>query len=130
MTASERLLWGTLRAGRLVGEKFRRQVVLGPYVLDFYHHAARLAIEIDGDSHADRGDYDRDRQNWLQAQGLRVLRFSNDDVLKDLDVVLEAILLAVRVPASEDRPSPGSSEVRRPSPGPAGRPLPGGEGLP
>ena len=94
MTAPERRLWYALRDHRLNGSKFRRQVVVGPYIVDFHNHSARLVIELDGDSHAERGAYDHDRQAWLKAQGFRVLRFSNDDVLNHIDGVLEAIILA------------------------------------
>ncbi|WP_165068222.1 endonuclease domain-containing protein [Paludisphaera rhizosphaerae] len=94
-TAPERLLWQVLRGGRLRGTKFRRQVVIEPYVVDFFCHESRLAVEVDGESHADRGEADLTRQRWLEAQGIRVLRVGNDDVLKDMETVVEAILLAL-----------------------------------
>ena len=96
MTMPERRLWYALRDHRLEGLKFRRQVVIGRYIVDFHSRAANLVIEPDGDSHADRGAFDEQRQTWLESQGLRVLRFSNDDVLKNLEDVLETILRAAR----------------------------------
>jgi very-short-patch-repair endonuclease len=95
MTGPECRLWYALRDRRVVGSKFRRQVVIGPYIVDFYNHAARLVVELDGDSHADRGASDRAREAWLEAQGLRVIRISNDDVLHDLEGAVEGIANAL-----------------------------------
>ena len=91
MTGPERLIWYALRDRRLAGWKFRRQVVIGPYIVDFYSHAASLLLEIDGDSHADRGASDRGREAWLEGLGLRVVRISNDEVLHGLEGVVEGI---------------------------------------
>ncbi len=91
-TFPERLLWGRLRAGRLAGIKFRRQHTIESFVVDFYCHEARLVIELDGDSHIGRGQYDAERSRILERLGVRVLRIGNDDVLKDLKAVLEMIL--------------------------------------
>jgi very-short-patch-repair endonuclease len=91
-TFPERLLWGRLRAGRLAGFKFRRQHAVGPYILDFYCHERLLALELDGDSHAGRAQYDSARTEYLMLVRIRVLRIANDDVLGDLDAVTELIL--------------------------------------
>jgi very-short-patch-repair endonuclease len=91
-TFPERLLWGRLRAGRLAGNKFRRQHPIEAFVVDFYCHEARLAIELDGDSHAGRAAYDAQRTAALARSGIRVARVANDDVLRSLDAVLEMIL--------------------------------------
>jgi very-short-patch-repair endonuclease len=91
MTGPERILWSELRDRRFAGWKFRRQVPLGPYVVDFYCHNLRLIIEIDGDSHIDRFQQDQAREDWLRLQGYSILRSSNDDVLKDLDNILAAL---------------------------------------
>jgi very-short-patch-repair endonuclease len=93
MSLPEGLLWQELRR-RPGGYKFRRQHPFGPYVLDFYCAAARLAIEVDGISH-DMGDNparDERRDTWLKAQGLHVIRFAADDVLGDVNDVLGMIL--------------------------------------
>ncbi len=94
-TFPERLLWGRLRARRLAGLKFRRQYPIGDFIVDLYCHDARLAIELDGDSHIERAKYDEGRTAALTKMGVHVLRVLNDDVLKDLDAVLAAILRAV-----------------------------------
>jgi very-short-patch-repair endonuclease len=95
LTIPEQRLWQALRDRRLSGVKFRRQVVLGAYVVDFFQSTHRLVIEIDGASHMDRGEYDRMRQTWLEGQGYHVIRVSNDEILFELDRVLDAVLLAL-----------------------------------
>ena len=93
-TFPERLLWSRLRAGRLFGLKFRRQHPVGPYVVDFFNREHRLAIELDGDSHSGRADYDAHRQGKIEGIGIKFLRVSNDDVITNIDGVLTAIALA------------------------------------
>ncbi len=92
-TQAERKLWAELRDGRFFGYKFRRQHGIGPYIVDFFCHELRLVIEVDGDSHFMDGaaEYDRVRQRWLENLNLRVVRFTNDDVLKNLDEVLNSL---------------------------------------
>lgn len=92
LTAPERRLWNALRAGR-IGVKFQRQVVLAPYVVDFAARSERLVVELDGDTHAGREAYDSARTSALQARGYRVLRFTNADVMGNLDGVVRAILI-------------------------------------
>ncbi|MBS0208133.1 MAG: endonuclease domain-containing protein [Planctomycetes bacterium] len=107
-TIPERLLWSHLRRGQLGGLKFRRQFAIGPYFIDFYCHESRLAIELDGDSHVGRAEYDQQRTVAVEAKGIRELRIANDDVLQELDSVLEGILLACgRRPDELPRPSSG-----------------------
>jgi very-short-patch-repair endonuclease len=91
-TDAERELWFHLRAGRLAGLKFRRQHPVPPYVCDFFCDSARLVVELDGSQHS--AELDRSRTAFLEAQGLRVLRFWNDEVLKSTTTVLAAILTA------------------------------------
>jgi very-short-patch-repair endonuclease len=91
-TFPERLLWSKLRARRLGGIKFRRQVPIGDVIVDFYCDDAKFAIELDGDSHIERGKYDQGRTKELTRLHIRVMRVLNDDVLKDLDAVLAGIL--------------------------------------
>ena len=94
MTDAERLLWQHLRAHRLNGQKFRRQQPIGPYIVDFVHLGARLVIEADGGQH--NGDAaDQERDDWLKAEGYRVMRFWNNDILQSTDAVLEEIFKAV-----------------------------------
>jgi very-short-patch-repair endonuclease len=95
-TFPERVLWSLLRDRRLCGAKFRRQHPIGPYVVDFFCKSHGLVIELDGDSHADRGSDDRKRQDYLEsAAGLRVLRLGNDDVLRDRESVILSVLRAL-----------------------------------
>ncbi|MFY8135737.1 MAG: endonuclease domain-containing protein [Aquimonas sp.] len=101
LTDAERVLWGHLRAHRFQGQKFRRQQPLGPYILDFVHFGARLVIEADGGQHAE-SKRDAVRDAWLAREGFRVLRFWNDQILRETEAVLEAILQALGEPA----PSP------------------------
>lgn len=96
MTQPERELWIALRGKRLRGVKFARQVVIGPYIVDFVARTARLVIEVDGDSHADRGR-DTTRTAWLEKEGYRVLRFANGDVMSNMEGVLITIQAALAV---------------------------------
>jgi very-short-patch-repair endonuclease len=93
-TDSERLLWSMLRAHRFAAFKFRRQHVIAPYIVDFVCLDRRLVVEADGSQHAGSpGDAARDL--FLQAQGFRVLRFWNNDVLARREAVAETILAAL-----------------------------------
>ncbi|MCS6937071.1 MAG: DUF559 domain-containing protein [Candidatus Bipolaricaulota bacterium] len=93
LTPAEAKLWRRLRCRRS-SFKFRRQHPLGPFIVDFYCPSAKIVIEIDGDSHALQERYDRERTDWLNARGYRVLRFDNRDVLQNIDGVLTQILEA------------------------------------
>ena len=101
-TDAESLVWMLLRDRRLGGYKFRRQYPVTPYILDFYCHEARLAIEVDGGQHADSRRYDSTRDAFLTAQGIQVLRFWNNQVFAETEAVLEAIWQALQIRA----PSP------------------------
>ena len=92
-TDAERLLWQVLRGRNLKGFKFRRQHPVGGYILDFYCHAAHLAIELDGGGHNsdDQKLYDEERTKVMNGAGIKVIRFWNHDVLNSLEAVLEDI---------------------------------------
>lgn len=90
MTDAERKLWQKLRASQL-GVKFRRQTPMGNYVVDFYCHACRLVVELDGSQHLEQVAYDEQRTIYLNNLGLTVLRFWNNEVLLNTDGVLERI---------------------------------------
>ena len=85
MTKPEVVLWMHLREDKLGGLRFRRQHAIGPYILDFYCASAKLCIEIDGSIHSwpDAMAHDERRTAWLEAQGIRVLRFAASDVMTD-----------------------------------------------
>lgn len=94
-TDAEKHLWYNLRANRL-GFKFKRQVPMGTYIVDFVCLEKRLIIELDGGQHLDNQAYDLKRTDWLQLQGFKVIRFWNHDVLQQTTSVLEVILQALR----------------------------------
>ncbi|MBS0246339.1 MAG: endonuclease domain-containing protein [Proteobacteria bacterium] len=94
MTDAERRLWYRLRAHRLNGCKFKRQVPVGPYVVDFASLERKLIIEVDGGQHA-QSEADGRRDTFLRGQGYRVIRFWNNDVLRQTDSVLEEIVAAI-----------------------------------
>jgi very-short-patch-repair endonuclease len=93
-TDAEKLLWSILRSRQLLGLKFRRQQPIGPYILDFYCHDYKLSIELDGGQHYtnDGQKGDEDRAVSLAQRGIRILRFSNLDVLKNLEAVMLRIV--------------------------------------
>ena len=93
-TDAEKHLWYYLRANRL-GFKFRRQVPIGQYIVDFICLEKRLIIELDGSQHMDNQTYDGARNNWLMAHGFKVLRFWNHDVFQQTSSVLEVIMAAL-----------------------------------
>ena len=90
-TIAEDRLWYYIRAHRFMGMKFKRQIPFGSYIVDFYCHAYKLVIEVDGGQHQDNVDYDRRRDSWLKEQGFMVLRFWNNDVILRTESVLESI---------------------------------------
>ncbi len=95
-TEAEKLLWSHLRRHQMLGYQFRRQEPMGKYVVDFVCYQRRLVIELDGGQHQEQTNYDDDRTRWLEHRGFRVVRFWNDDVLKETDGVLDVILLALQ----------------------------------
>ena len=90
-TDAEARLWYFLKSRHLGGFKFRRQHSVGPYILDFYCPSAGLAVELDGSQHGNQLAYDERRTAFLAGEGIRVVRFTNDHVLRDPLVVLEKI---------------------------------------
>lgn len=96
-TPAEAALWEKLRANKIKGLKFRRQHPIGVFIVDFYCHQAKLAIEIDGAYHFDENqvEYDQNRTALLQQVGVREIRFANKEVLENIDMVLESIIAAL-----------------------------------
>lgn len=96
-TETEQILWEELRGKKLEGNKFRRQHPIMSYVLDFYCHPHKLAIEIDGKYHEtkEQREYDRMRTEELQEIGLAVIRFTNAEVLENIAEVKKTILLKI-----------------------------------
>jgi very-short-patch-repair endonuclease len=96
LTDAERRLWGRLRRKQVDGLRFRHQVPLGPYVVDFLCFEYRLIVEVDGGQHAREPESDARRTAWLEEQGFRVIRFWNNDVLANTDGVVLAIQMALK----------------------------------
>ena len=107
MTGPEARLWSRLRARQLQGLKFRRQHGIGPYIVDFYCPEQSLVIEVDGDSHADADQVvkDKQREQYLQSLGLRVIRYINDDIVKNLGGILEDLAERISSRSTSPRPS-------------------------
>ena len=87
MTLAEKILWQELRANKL-GVHFRRQQVIAGFIVDFYCHKAALVIEVDGDIHDLQQEEDARREKVLSEMGLRIVRFRNDEVLRNLSAVV------------------------------------------
>ena len=90
MTPAEKILWNELRANKL-GVHFRRQQVIAGFIVDFYCHRAALVIEVDGDVHDLQKQEDARREKVLLEMGLKVVRFKNDEVVRELPEVVEKI---------------------------------------
>jgi len=108
-TAAEQRVWAAVRDHQL-GVHIRRQhAFLGPFIADFYCAQPRLCIEIDGDTHAEPGqiEYDATRNAHTEAHGVRTLRFTNAEVMKELAAVLEAIRAACESPPPSHPPVRG-----------------------
>ena len=106
MSEPETRMWLALRAERFENVKFRRQKVIGDYITDFAANDPKLVIEIDGDSHPRREQYDAARTRFLEAKGYTVIRFTNHDVMTNLEGVLERMSeVIVQLRASSPLPT-------------------------
>lgn len=90
-TKEEKFLWANLRRKNL-GYKFTRQYSVGPYILDFYCVEKQLAIELDGFQHINNKDYDQERDNYLSVNGVKTIRFWNNEISDNIDVSLDKII--------------------------------------
>jgi very-short-patch-repair endonuclease len=102
MSPVERRLWHRLRARQICGAKFRRQQIIGSYIADFYCAEATLAIEVDGDTHDPEQDKLRDQ--FFRSKGVCVLRFTNAQVIHELEAVLQVIAEALSSTCSPTSP--------------------------
>ncbi|MFM5895452.1 MAG: DUF559 domain-containing protein [Novosphingobium sp.] len=105
-TEAERRMWSILRGHRLAGFKFKRQQVLGRYIVDFVNFERRLIIEADGSQHAENA-YDIERDRWLTVQGFKVVRFWNNEALAETGAVADTIWYALH-----DAPPPLPAAAR------------------
>jgi very-short-patch-repair endonuclease len=104
MTPQEKLLWSHLRARRLAGAKFRKQMWLAGYIADFACPEARLVVEADGSQHADAVEYDRARAAAFARLGWKTLRFWNNEIWENLEGVLTIISAALPSPSQPASP--------------------------
>ena len=93
MTEAERILWSALRRKQLSGKRFRRQHPIETFIVDFYCHESRLAIEVDGGIHLEKEqkEYDKGRSNELEQLGLKIIRFTNEQINNNLAETLQEI---------------------------------------
>jgi len=91
LTNAEKELWKHIRLRQIAGHKFRRQQPIGTYIADFACLEKKLVVEVDGGQHSEQSSYDEERTAWLESQGYRVLRFWNNEVLKEIEIVLDVI---------------------------------------
>ena len=115
LTPAEQKLWHGIRGKQLQGFKFRRQMVLGNYIVDFVCLERRLIVEVDGGQHLDNANYDLQRDQWLQSQNFTVLRFWNNQILNEFESVLESI--AEHLTQNPPPPNRGRVGVGEPRPG-------------
>ena len=106
---AERRFWWRVRNRRLDGYKFKRQFLIGKYIVDFVCLDCNLIVELDGSQHARQVEYDQVRDAFLKARGFRILRYWNYDVLTNMDGVLEGVRIALQQ-APSPQPSPPMGE--------------------
>ncbi len=104
MTDAQSYLWQRLRSRQIHGLKFRRQHPVGKFILDFACIEAKLIIEVDGAQHNEMQIQDNQRTAWLEAQGWKVLRFWNNEVLQNIEGVLVEVLNALALDKSDVTP--------------------------
>ena len=105
-TKAEQLVWAMVRDRRMNGAKFRRQHSIGRFIVDFVCLESNIVIELDGEYHDFIVDEDKERESFLKEQGLRVIRFWNEDVLKDADAVARAISNALKENKEQEATAP------------------------
>ncbi|PBN45285.1 endonuclease domain-containing protein [Sphingobium sp. D43FB] len=106
-TPAEQKLWLALRANRFENQQFTRQTIIAPYIVDFASKAARLIIEVDGDTHSAKDRYDARRTEFLESLGYTVIRFANPDVMHNIESVLGVIAQALHTPPLPNPPPQG-----------------------
>ena len=104
---AERLLWTYLNAGKIDGHRFTKQFEIGPYYADLTCRSQKLVVEIDGWSHDVRQSHDKHRDEYMRAVGYRILRFSNEAVMSNIEGVVQTIAVALA-----EGPSPSPSRKR------------------
>ena len=95
MTSAEKLLWDKLKGKQIAGVRFRRQHPINKYIVDFYCHAAKMVIELDGKIHLKSKEHDKERTEKLKELNIKIIRFSNNEVEKNIEEVLKQITTVV-----------------------------------
>ena len=113
-TVTEKQLWRYLRNKQLAGFKFRRQHEVGVYIVDFVCPEKRLIVELDGGQHLEQFDYDLKRTGFLERKGYQVIRFWNNEVINELEMVLEEIIRKLEsLPSPRPSPQRGEGENQK-----------------
>ena len=107
---TERVFWNEVRDRKLGGHKFRRQYLIEPYIVDFVCVEKRLIVELDGVLHANRSNYDEERDEFLEGEGCRVMRFRNEDFLDDVALAMTTIRRELDAPSPLPSPPEGGEE--------------------
>ena len=94
MTPTEKILWKELKTNKLNSLHFRRQQIIDRFIVDFYCHQHALVVELDGGVHDLQKEFDAEREAYLMARGFRIIRFTNQEIFKDLPTVLKKIVEA------------------------------------
>ena len=113
LTDTERCLWSRLKGKQIHGYKFRRQFPLGPYIVDFVCLEAKLIVEVDGGQHAEQRQKDEQRDKWLVSQNFRVLRFWDNDVLRQTDEVVDTIVQTLNNTPTPTLPRKGGGRTEK-----------------
>jgi adenine-specific DNA-methyltransferase len=111
MTDAERFFWREVKDRRFGRLKFRRQVSVGPYFADFLSYEKKLIVELDGGQHVEKAAYDERRTQFLEKQGYQVVRFWDNDVLKNMEGVLLKLARICELNGPHPRPLPSSSRT-------------------
>jgi len=120
-TDAEKVLWNALRNRQFSNAKFKRQVPISPYIVDFYCHSAKLIVEVDGGQHAERIQQDHTRTQFLERHGATVLSFNNLEVLTNLEGVVWTVMEGLNDGRGRTLPpscpfSPGRRDMSPPHP--------------
>jgi very-short-patch-repair endonuclease len=103
MSPAEAKLWNHLRAHRMGDVHFRNQHAIGTYIVDFCAPRKKLILELDGSQHLEQGEYDAERTAFFESKGYRVLRFWNNDVMNNIEIVLKVIWSALNEEAGDKK---------------------------
>ena len=95
VSRAEKFLWKKILSRKQLGVGFKRQRPIGNYIVDFFSAEIKMIVEIDGSSHMNTSEYDSVRQSWLEAEGYKVIRFSEKEVLNDYEFVEKQLVHAV-----------------------------------